>query len=134
MNSSSVHLFLFKFPTPLPNDVANFLRNFEYEDRLEAMLQLEAAGLNPDIIVAATTILAESPIRGGLQGGSSLGMGSSPWQLVVFASAMASGYHGFKRHGDSIAWGALWFILGGAIPVVPVGVALVQGYGKPKAD
>ncbi len=50
--------------------------------------------------------------------------------LVVFASAVASGFHGTRRNGGSIFWGLIWFGLGAALPgVVPV-VALAQGFGE----
>ena len=49
---------------------------------------------------------------------------------LVFASAVASGYHGVKRNGGSPFWGLVWFGLGAALPgLVPV-VAVAQGYGQ----
>lgn len=49
---------------------------------------------------------------------------------LVFASAVASGFHGARRNGGSAFWGLVWFGLGAALPgVVPV-VAIAQGYGQ----
>lgn len=50
--------------------------------------------------------------------------------LLVFASALASGYHGVRRNGGSAFWGVVWFALGAALPgVVPL-VGVAQGYGQ----
>lgn len=49
---------------------------------------------------------------------------------LVFASALASGYHGVKRNGGSAWWGLVWFAAGAALPgLVPL-VAAAQGYGQ----
>jgi len=51
---------------------------------------------------------------------------------VQLLSAAASGYHGYKRHGNSPTWGLLWAALGLAFPIVVPAVAVGQGYGKPE--
>lgn len=40
-------------------------------------------------------------------------------------------YHGYKRN-DSIGWGIGWALFGGAIPVLAIPIALIQGLGKQK--
>lgn len=52
------------------------------------------------------------------------------WRIAAGVSAVASAYHGYKRHGDSIGWGIAWFLLGGLFPVITPGVAVIQGFGK----
>jgi hypothetical protein len=58
------------------------------------------------------------------------------WGSLATVSALASLYHGYKRHersgvGPAIGWGLVWAFMGatfvGATPVV----ALAQGFGKP---
>lgn len=48
---------------------------------------------------------------------------------LTLASAIACGYHGAKRNGGSVAWGAWWFIWGAALPVISPVLALGQGFG-----
>lgn len=61
---------------------------------------------------------------------------SSTWSKVygalAIASAVASGYHGVRRHNGSVLWGLLWFGLGGLFPVVTPTVAFAQGFAKPE--
>ena len=45
--------------------------------------------------------------------------------LIWTATALASGYHGYKRHGGSIGMMLGWALFGNT------GVALAQGYAKP---
>lgn len=54
--------------------------------------------------------------------------------LASLAGSASLGYHGYKRNGDSYAWGLWWWIVGGAFPVGTVigGVlAWDQGYARP---
>tara|TARA_Y100000592_G_scaffold99962_1_gene177957 strand:- start:3142 stop:3840 length:699 start_codon:yes stop_codon:yes gene_type:complete len=48
-------------------------------------------------------------------------------KLTRTLSGMASGYHGYKRNGDSLGYGLLWAITGR----LGLGLALAQGYSKP---
>lgn len=70
---------------------------------------------------------------GALAGPWDSARGLEPFTLrgmLVFASAVISGYHGVKRNGGSPFWGLVWFGLGAALPgVVPL-VAVAQGYGQ----
>ena len=49
---------------------------------------------------------------------------------VSVLSAIASGYHGYKRN-QSVGWGVSWFVLGGMFPILVPVIAVAQGYAKP---
>lgn len=49
---------------------------------------------------------------------------------VSVLSAIASGYHGYKRN-QSVGWGVGWFVLGGMFPILVPVIAVAQGYAKP---
>ena len=72
------------------------------------------------------------------------------WGLMNFAAGAAQFYHGYKRNGDSVAWGLLWSVSG--LPpailgyclgfdsdeaiflsshVPPLGLAAKQGFAEP---
>jgi hypothetical protein len=53
------------------------------------------------------------------------------WGIASLVSSVVSGYHGMKRNNGSIGYGALWFFLGGIMPVFVPLVAIAQGYAKP---
>lgn len=53
------------------------------------------------------------------------------WSILSAASAAASTYHGYRRHGTvgaAIGWG----LLGALFPIITPAVALAQGFGKRK--
>jgi hypothetical protein len=50
----------------------------------------------------------------------------------VLVSALASGFHGFKRNGGSIGWGAWWFVMGSIFPIVTPALGMAQGYARKK--
>lgn len=54
----------------------------------------------------------------------------SPTARVV--GTFLGAFHGYRRN-KSIGWAVLWALLGGASPVITAGVALAQGFGKPKS-
>ena len=45
------------------------------------------------------------------------------------ASAGICAYHGYRRN-DSIGWAIWWGVMGSMFTIIPVGIALAQGYGK----
>lgn len=49
--------------------------------------------------------------------------------VLTIASAALCAFHGTKRNGGSIFWGAVWFGLGAAFPVVTPIFAVAQGVG-----
>lgn len=51
---------------------------------------------------------------------------------ILFASASASAYHGYKRSRGSTGAAVGWGILGLVFPIITPAVALAQGYGDPK--
>jgi len=60
--------------------------------------------------------------------------GMSAVALAVIAvsvgSIVLSAYHGYKRNGNDLAWGALWGAMGAAFGPIPLGIAWAQGFGK----
>lgn len=50
------------------------------------------------------------------------------WALTLGGTA-AGAYHGYKRN-NSLGWAIGWALLGGLFPVITVGVAAAQGFGK----
>lgn len=50
--------------------------------------------------------------------------------ILMFAGAALGAYHGYKRN-DSVGWGIVWGAAGAVLPVITVGVAVIQGYAKP---
>ena len=60
-------------------------------------------------------------------------LGSLAWSAVSFVAAGASAYHGYKRN-DSLPWAIAWGILGSAVPVITVPVALAQGFAQRKRN
>jgi hypothetical protein len=60
--------------------------------------------------------------------------------MAIYAAmgvgALAGGYHGYRRNVSpdgrgSLAWGAVWAVLGAAVPPVTILAAVLQGYAKP---
>jgi hypothetical protein len=47
-------------------------------------------------------------------------------------AASLSGYHGVRRNGGSVFWGAVWFAAGYTMPILTPVVSLAQGFGKSK--
>lgn len=51
--------------------------------------------------------------------------------LAMHAGVLAAvAYHGYKRNGGSVPWGAAWVAGGMACPTAALGFALTQGFGK----
>lgn len=66
-------------------------------------------------------------------GGDGISIGlRTTWGLVSLLSAVASGYHGYKRYGGNVGWTALWGLGGAVFPIIVPIVALIQGYAKPR--
>ncbi len=40
--------------------------------------------------------------------------------------------HGYKRNKGSVGWGLVWALFGGISPLFTTGVAVIEGFGKPK--
>lgn len=57
------------------------------------------------------------------------------WQgygtLLHLTGAVVSGVHGYQRN-KSLGWGLAWGAFGFVAPLITLGVAVVQGLGKPK--
>jgi hypothetical protein len=86
--------------------------------------------------------IESNPARELAQLGSPLGMAvanpddntlTTTWAVLSAASAGAGAYHGYKRN-DSVLWGVVWGLLGGAFPVITPAIALAQGFAKPKTQ
>lgn len=50
----------------------------------------------------------------------------------MIPGAVVAGIHGSRRNSGSIGWTAGWAVFGYAFPLLAVGLALYQGFGKPK--
>jgi hypothetical protein len=50
--------------------------------------------------------------------------------VVSVGSIVLSAYHGYKRNGNDLAWGALWGVMGATFGPIPVGIAWAQGFAK----
>jgi hypothetical protein len=120
----AVEAFMQGTPNPSSADVAAFLDRFVGYDREVIAYLLVAQGAHPDVVSASQSWL--DTVRH---------VSTKKWiySIVSVASAIASGYHGVKRNRGSVGWGLVWFILGGAFPVLTPTIAVAQGFGKPKA-
>lgn len=57
----------------------------------------------------------------------------TPFQAMLgLAGALLGAYHGARRNGGSVMWGIAWGAAGGVAPVITTGIALAQGYGRPR--
>jgi hypothetical protein len=81
-----------------------------------------------------TTVLPASPV-------ATLGLGADPgisfglrttWGILSLLSAIASGYHGYRRYSGNIGWTALWGLGGAVFPIIVPIVALIQGFAEPR--
>jgi hypothetical protein len=54
------------------------------------------------------------------------------WEIASLLSTGACVYHGYKRNHGSIGWAIGWGLVGGLFPVISVGIAAAQGFGKAK--
>lgn len=54
------------------------------------------------------------------------------WLSPILIGAAA--YHGYRRNHGSYGWAFGWGAFAAFAPVISVGVALAQGFGKPKKD
>lgn len=59
------------------------------------------------------------------------GFADSAGIMLSMAGAAAGAYHGYKRNG-SVGWAIGWAMLGSIFPLITGGVAVAQGFGKPK--
>lgn len=113
--------FLLRSPNPSSSDVVNFLKLYPESRHDEVSRALIAKGVSANSVSSALTFLhAESTWNYRKIGG-----------VLAVVSAAASGFHGYRRN-HSIAWGVVWFVLGGVFPVVTPVIALAQGFGKRK--
>lgn len=71
------------------------------------------------------------PIKQRGVGDYSLSILSGTAAVVSVAGGAAATYHGYKRT-RSVKWAILWGLLGSTFPIVTNGVAVAQGFGKPK--
>lgn len=53
------------------------------------------------------------------------------WQLIRIAAIGAAAYHGYRRN-SSVGWAVGWGLLAGLSPPIVLGVALAEGFAKPK--
>ena len=53
-------------------------------------------------------------------------------QSLQIPAAAVGAIHGFKRNEGSLFWTAAWTWFGYTLPVIAIGVAVIQGFGKPK--
>lgn len=51
---------------------------------------------------------------------------------LAIPGAVLGGVHGARRNPGSFGWTAAWTVFGYALPVLAIGLALYQGFGKPK--
>jgi hypothetical protein len=51
------------------------------------------------------------------------------YSILSIAGTALGAYHGYKRN-DSVGWGIVWGLLGGAFPIIALPVAYAQGFGK----
>lgn len=56
------------------------------------------------------------------------------YSTILFASASASAYHGYKRNRGSTGAAVGWGLLGLIFPIITPAVALAQGFGDPKVS
>jgi hypothetical protein len=56
---------------------------------------------------------------------------SSAVSLARTAAVGAAAFHGYRRN-KSVLWAVIWAVLAGVSPLVTTGVAVAQGFGKPK--
>jgi len=117
--------FLANYPagTPPPaSDVAGFLKMYTGDDRQTAAQELVTAGVDPATVTMAMSFLSSASV-----------FNSKIWIALATISAIASGYHGVRRHNGSVLYGLLWFTLGGIFPVITPTIAIAQGFGEPQS-
>lgn len=51
------------------------------------------------------------------------------WALISTAGIGLGAYHGYKRN-DSVGWGIIWGLLGGAFPIFTIPISFAQGFGE----
>jgi hypothetical protein len=74
--------------------------------------------------IATVPVLPASILEGG-QTSSEVVLG-----VLGTVSMAALAYHGYKRN-NSIGWAVAWALLGGAVPIISLPIAIAQGFGKP---
>ncbi len=53
------------------------------------------------------------------------------WSFARLALVGAAAFHGYRRN-NSVAWAIGWAVLAGGSPAIVTGIAIAQGFGKPK--
>lgn len=86
-------------------------------------------------LMAAAGLGQAQPVPTAMQPAQSANAGMSPMGTAfLVAGTAASGalaYHGYRRN-NSVGWAVAWFFLGGLFWPVGLGVAMAQGFGKPR--
>ena len=120
--SAEIDGFLLRAPKPNSTQVVDFLKLYPQGERTAVAQALVARGVDAKAIANALNWFAASDSWNT----------NTIYGVLAVISAMASGFHGYRRN-KSIAWGAVWFVLGGIFPIFTVVVATAQGFAKPKA-
>jgi hypothetical protein len=116
--------FLLRAPNPSSSEVADFLKLYAAGGQRDSVAKaLIASGVSATTVSNALAFLNASANWNWKKIGG----------VAAIASAIASGFHGYRRN-HSIAWGAAWFVLGGIFPIFTPVIAVAQGYGKRKAS
>lgn len=122
-HQSEIVGWLLTYPKPSVNQIADFLKLYDGDERTQVAQELIANGVDsPSVSSGLAWLATQNKIKA-----------SSPtfWGVLTFASAAASGYHGYKRNG-TIGGAVLWFFLGTLFPVITPAIAVAQGFNKKK--
>lgn len=116
---------LLRAPRPTQADIIDFLKLYtEGEPRNIAARTLIIRGISPVIVSGALSHLQTVGVFNH----------KNVMKALVLASALASGFHGFKRNSGSIGWGLWWFVMGSIFPIVTPALGFAQGFAKKKAS
>lgn len=79
----------------------------------------------------AATSLVNPPDTTIIPGSSGGFFSEKTWQFIRIAAIGAAAYHGYRRN-SSVGWAVGWGLLAGLSPPIVIGVALAEGFAKPK--
>lgn len=102
------------------------LQNLKYQQEMSKKIPKEAGrytGVDP-----LSPMFREDKAKFGF--GNMDGIGGTTHVTLSTISAALSAYHGYRRN-NSVAGAVIWFLLGGALPVLVPAIAFAQGFGKP---